>query len=267
MNKWKVKHMRLKIKLLALSAFFVALLAACVAYTVYDPPEGVAVLAYHKIGYDNDRYSVPTVEFDAQLAYLKQQGYTTISLLEFAKAKKGKFTLPDKPLVITFDDGYEDNYYTALPILEKYGMKGTVFMVVNDIGKKGYLTLAQLKEMERRNFEIGSHTANHLPLSTLTPEKKKEEIEISKLLLEWKGLKTVFFLAYPNGDYDAESRALLKESEYLGALTGESGLNTSATDPYILHRINVPKPNLGLAEFKLRLLKAEIFAKLGLFAH
>lgn len=257
--------MKLKKGLAALCAFFVAAAALACAYTVWRPPNGIPILAYHMINDGTSAYSVSPELFEAHLNYLKEEGYTAISLLEFAKAKKGKFVLPDKPVVITFDDGYEDNYTTALPLLEKYGMKGSVFMVVNDIGRTGYLSLDQLKEMERRGIEIGSHTANHLPLPSLAADKKQEEIAISKLLLEWKGLKTVFFLAYPNGKYDDESRKILKESEYLGALTGVSGLNTAETDPYVLHRVNMPNPYFGLFELKARLFKAEVFANLGLF--
>ena len=240
-----------------------AFVAGAAFYTAKQPPEGIPVFAYHKIGADGDTYSVPPAQFEEQLQYLQGEGYTTVSLLEIAKAKKGKLVLPPKPAVITFDDGYADNYTTALPLLEKYGMKGTVFMVVNDIGRKGYLTLEQLKEMEARQTEIGSHTANHLPLPSLPAEKKEEEIAISKLLLEWKGLKTIFFLAYPNGSYDADCGVLLKQNEYLGALTGDSGLNTFDTDPYYLKRVNVPQPRLGLTEFKLRLLWAQMHAKFG----
>lgn len=259
--------MNLRVKIMALGAFFVLILAGMSAYTLFYPPQGIPILAYHMINDGKDKYSVSAELFEEQLEYLKAQGYETISLLEFAKAKKGKFTLPDKPIIITFDDGYVDNYTTAMPLLEKYGMKATVFMVVNDIGKERYLDLQQLKEMKRRNIEIGSHTANHLPLITLSTEKKKEEIELSKLLMEWKGVGTIFFLAYPNGLYDDESQQLLQQCDYLGALTGDAGLNTAQTNPYLLHRINVPQPMLGLLEFKLRLFKADFYTKFDLFQH
>lgn len=251
---------------LALSAFFIAL--AVIGGSVFFwygrlPAQGIPILAYHMVSDANNRYSIDPAIFESQMRYLKEQGYTTISLLEYAKARKGKLQLPEKPIIITFDDGYRDNYTTAVPILEKYGMKGTVFMVANEIGRKGYLTLEQLKELERRNMEIGSHTANHLPLAKLTREEKEREIEKSKLLMEWKGLKTIFFLAYPNGSYDAETIEILKANEYLGALTGNSGYNTFETDPYVLHRINMPNPWFGMMEFKLRFMRANFAAHTG----
>lgn len=256
--------MGLKSKLKALGAFFVVAIVVVGISCVVSPEKGVPVLAYHMIAGDDDTYSVSEVNFDQQMQYLKENGYTAISLLEFAKAKKGKFTLPEKPIIITFDDGYDNNYTKAMPIMEKYGMKGTVFMVANDIGKKDYLTLDQLKGWQAHNMEIGSHTANHVPLATLTSEQKKEEIVASKLLIEWKGLNTVFFMAYPFGSFDEESEQLLKENDYLGGLTGKSGLNTFDTNPYLLHRVNVPNPKFGLTEFKLRLLKANMYTRLGL---
>lgn len=232
-------------------------------WTLNDMPEGIPVLAYHKIGMDGDTYSVEPEEFERQLQYLSDQGYNTVSLLDIAKARKGKLTLPDKPLVLTFDDGYKDNLTTALPLLQRYGMTATVFMVANEIDKKGYLSLEDLRELERCQIELGSHTANHLPLTSLSPAARQDEVYLSKLLMEWKGLKTIFFLSYPNGKYDEACPELLRRNEYLGAVTGHCGLNTMETDPYLLRRINIPAPLFGLTEFKLRLLRAYVYAKLG----
>lgn len=259
----------------ALGSIFLALclLAGVLGLWLYltPAPEGFPILEYHMVndqpdedGYD---YAVPVEEFKAQLDYLQAEGYHTITLLEYMKAKKGKFTLPSKPIVLTFDDGYVDNYTTLLPLLEERGMKAVVFMVTNDIGRPGYLTWDQLRDMQGRGIELGSHTANHQPLTTLDPQMKNDELKLSKLLMEWNGLQTVFSFSYPNGAYDEALPGMLKENEYLAAVTGEAGLNDMKTDPYLLHRINIPHPHLGLWEFKARLLKGEVFAKLGLNKH
>ena len=234
-------------------------------------PEGFPILEYHmvkdEVSEEEYEYAVPVAEFREQLDYLQAEGYHTITLLEYMKAKKGKFTLPEKPVVLTFDDGYADNYTTLLPMLEERGMKAVVFMVTNDIGRPGYLTWDQLRDMEKRGIELGSHTANHQPLTTLDAQMRTDELKLSKLLMEWNGLKTVFAFSYPNGAYDEELPKLLQENEYLAAVTGEAGLNTMKTDPYLLHRINIPHPRLGLWEFKARLLKGEVLAKLGWNKH
>lgn len=244
-------------------------LAAYFAFT--PPPQGMPILEYHMVKDDPEakawEYAVPVSDFREQLDYLQDEGYTTITLLEYMKAKKGKFQLPEKPIVLTFDDGYDDNYRNLLPMLEERGMKAVVFMVTNDIGRPGYLTWDELRDMQNRGIEIGSHTANHQPLTTLDAKMRDDELRLSKLLMEWNGIRTVFSFSYPNGAYDAELTELLKQNEYLAAVTGDAGLNTFDTNPYLLQRLNIPHPRFGLWEFRLRLWKAELMARLGINQH
>ena len=243
------------------------LLMAFVAWVLTAvPPEGFPILEYHMVT-ENPRpdakpYVVPPEDFAAQLDYLAAEGYTTITPQDYARARKGKQQLPDKPIILTFDDGYEDNWRVVLPMLEERGMKAVFYMVTNSIGQPGYLTWDNLFDMERRGMEIGSHTANHLPLTTLSPEKQREELRLSKLMLEWRGMKTIYSFSYPNGAYDDGIVAMLAEEEYLTAVTGEAGLNTLETNPYLLRRVNIPPPHFGRMEFRLRLMKADIAARL-----
>ena len=180
------------------------------------------------------------------------------------KVRHGKGTLPEKPIVLTFDDGYEDNYKNMLPILESHGMKAVVYMITNKIGKPGYLNFEQLKDMQRRGIEIGSHTADHIPFNVLDNETRIHEIRDSKIFMEWNGMRTIYSLSYPNGFYSPEIVEMLKNEDYLTAVTGEPGLNTLETNPYILNRVHIRKPRFGLYEFKFRLFKAYFFAKLGM---
>ena len=96
-------------------------------------PQGFPILEYHmikdKVAEDEYDYAVPVEDFKAQLDYLKAEGYETITLQDYMKARKGTYTLPKKPIVLTFDDGYDDNYTNLLPLLEERGMRGTVYMV------------------------------------------------------------------------------------------------------------------------------------------
>ena len=243
------------------------LLMAFVAWVLTAaPPEGFPILEYHMVTEnphpDAKPYVVPPEDFAEQLDYLAEEGYTTITPQDYARARKGKQQLPEKPIILSFDDGYEDNWRVVLPMLEERGMKAVFYMVTNSIGKPGYLTWDNLFDMERRGMEIGSHTANHLPLTTLSPEKQREELRLSKLMLEWKGMKTIYSFSYPNGAYDDGIVAMLAEEEYLTAVTGEAGLNTLETNPYLLRRVNIPPPHFGLTEFRLRLMKADIAARL-----
>ncbi len=247
---------------------YVLLVLTVVAAVIFilPEPEGFPILEYHQVtdaplDPDFEVYNVPPDEFAAQLDYLQSEGYTTITLQDFMRAVHGKSSLPDKPIVLTFDDGYRDNYSTMLPILEAHGMTAVVYVITNEIGKENYLTLDELKDMQRRGIEIGSHTADHLPLTTLDEPTRLKQIRDSKIFLEWSGLQTIYSLSYPNGAFNAEIIEILKQTEYLTAVTGEAGLNTLDTNPYELFRVHIRKPRFGLTEFKLRLFKAKFFAK------
>ena len=259
-----------RIKQLILAAAI--LLLIFVGWLALAPlPAGIPVLEYHMItetaSPDEELYNVPPSDFREQMDYLRQEGYTTISMMDYAKARKGKIELPANPIILTFDDGYENNYTVLLPILEEYGLKATVYMVTNNIGRQGYLSWNQLRDMQERGIEIGSHTANHQPLTMLDPLKQEEEMKLSKLLLEWNGIHTVFSFSYPNGAFSADMPGMLERNDYLTAVTGDDGLNTLGTNPYLLQRINIPHPRLGLTEFKVRLLKARIMTRLGIHQH
>ena len=244
------------------------LLSAAVAGWILtaEPSTGFPILEYHMVKDDaspeEHRYVVPPADFAQQLDYLAEEGYTTITPQDYARARKGKQTLPDKPIILSFDDGYEDNRRVVLPMLEERGMKAVFYMVTNAIGKPGYLTWADLFDLEHSGMEIGSHTANHLPLTTLSPAEQRDELRLSKLLMEWRGMKTIYSFSYPNGAYDDAVVAMLAEEDYLTAVTGEAGLNTLTTNPYLLHRVNIPPPHFGITEFRLRLLKADLAARL-----
>lgn len=236
------------------------LLLAVVLYPVH----GVPVLAYHKVNNDKSMYSVSPLEFEQQMRYLSEQGYTAISLHEYAQAMRQQQPLPAKPIVLTFDDGYENNYTTALPIMEKYGMRGTVFIISGYVTFPEYLTWEQIRAMQARGTEIGSHTFSHVNLGTLSPEEQEYQLAESKREIEYRLQQPVEFLAYPFGGFTSDTQQALKKLGYWGACTGEAGLNQDLAAPYTLKRINVPKPKFGLLEFRLRLLRAEIISKLGL---
>ena len=99
----------------------------------------------------------------------------------------------------------------------------------------------------------------------MTVAEAQDEAKKSKLQMEWKGLKTVFVLSYPNGKYDKFMPGILKKEEYLAAVTGDPGLNTFQTDPYRLLRTNIPPSHFGIREFRLRIWKSKAMALLGLW--
>lgn len=247
-------------KILALCAFFIAIIITWLIY----PAAGVPILAYHRVYDDAEPYSVNPRQFEEQMSYLAQNGYTAVSLTELVDAAEGKVKLPDRPIVITFDDGYADNLLNAIPILEKYRLKATVFVISSSVGQEDYLTWEQIKKLQQHNTEIGSHTSNHVALAGLSNQERLKEVTESKAALEEKLGTPIHFLAYPYGSYDAEMPAVLKQAGYRGACTGMAGLNFFNTNPYLMRRVNVPNPKYGIWEFKVRLLRANIYAKLGI---
>ena len=103
--------------------------------------------------------------------------------------------------------------------------------------------------------------ANHIPLTTLTPTEQRDELQLSKLLLEWRGMGTIYSFSYPNGAYDDSIVTMLAEENYLTAVTVRRGSIRSRRIRHRLHRVNIPAPHLGLTEFRLRLLKADLAAR------
>ena len=232
-------------------------------------PEGFPILEYHTITNNpepiSEVYNVPPAEFSAQLDYLQENGYTTITLNDFIRARRYGKKLPDKPIILTFDDGYEDNYTEMLPILEAHKMTAVVFVVSNFLGKPGYLTFEQIQDMQRRGIEIGLHGADHIPLPALYGEFLDNQIRQSKILLEWSGLEPIGSFSYPNGSYNEKIIEMLQAENYLTAVTGEVGLNNFETNPYKLRRVHIREPHFGILEFRWRLLKADIFERLKNF--
>jgi peptidoglycan/xylan/chitin deacetylase (PgdA/CDA1 family) len=232
-------------------------------YFIY-PSKGVPILAYHQINDSDEIYCVSPVDFAQQMSYLKDNGYTAITLAQLRAYMLGEAVLPNNPIVITFDDGYEDNYTIALPILEKYGLKATVFVISDSVGQPGYLSWDQLTMMIARGTEIQSHTASHVALGEVDVPTKQQEVSESKKNLEQRLGRPVEFLAYPFGSFDAETVQALKAAGYKGACSGIVGLNRPGGDLYSLKRIGVSHGKLGLWEFRLRLLRAIVYSKLGL---
>ena len=136
-----------------LSIFALTLLlidfAVC-AYLMHTAAQSVPVLNYHQINdRDENALTVHTDQFEAQMKYLADNGFHTITPAEMFDAWENGTELPDKPVVLTFDDGYVDNYRNAYPILEKYHLKGTIFLISDYVSTyQNYLTWAQVEEMQ-----------------------------------------------------------------------------------------------------------------------
>lgn len=165
----------------------------------------ITAICYHEVGADGkDLYSVSDTVFRTHLREFKQAGYTFINVDDLAEVLEGKQKLPLNPLLITFDDGYTNNYTHALPVLEAEGAKATVFMVSSKIGVRNRLTIKQLQEMHSKGFAIGSHTVNHENLVPMSQEERISELKNSKQQLEKKLGFKIRSIAYPCGKANNE---------------------------------------------------------------
>ena len=183
--------------------------------------KGIPVLMYHAIGYEKGNNArVPKEKFKAQMKYLKDNSYSTLTLDEaydfFIKDKP----VPEKAVVLTFDDGYVDNYSEALPILRELGFKATIFVITDVVDKSpGYMKLEQLKEMQASGMDIQSHTVYHDNLTKLSYEKQVKTLKESKQFLESALSKKIQYFAYPYGVYSKETLTAVKEAGYTMAFT------------------------------------------------
>lgn len=197
-----------------------------------DAPARVPVLLYHSISetpVGAPSLSVTPEAFEAQMNYLAENGYTAIGLDELNRCGAC-----DKPVVITFDDGYADNYTNAYPILKRYGMRATVFMVSDYVGRGGYLSIPQIRSMEDA-VSFQSHTESHRPLGRMNLRQIRRECAASKAALFRVTGRPVYALSYPNGSFSP----LVQETvaDYFScAVTTLPGGASPGVQPYALRR-------------------------------
>jgi peptidoglycan/xylan/chitin deacetylase (PgdA/CDA1 family) len=203
----------------------------------------ITILAYHRIIDGGPSFiDVTPHMFDNQLSYLKDNGYNVISYEELLSYLQDKSPLPQKPVLITFDDGYKETLTNAAPILAKHKMPATLFIYSDRLKSSessGGLTVDELKELQRLGWSIQAHTISHADLSSFAPNNKEgamRELVENKDLIE-KSLGTeVTALAYPYGAYTKEVEDWAKEAGYLTCFLIEEGPNNLNPNPYRLNR-------------------------------
>ena len=147
------------------------------------PTKGIPVLMYHRVNDDrrSGNIDVPIKKFEEQMALLAQEGYRTLSIHEFCTiiSSKSYYNKKDRIILLTFDDGWNDNYTNAFPILKKFSFKATIFLVYDTIEEKGefqeYLNKKEILEMQKYGIDFGSHTLTHRELTTIEKQEAKRE--------------------------------------------------------------------------------------------
>lgn len=230
------------------------------------------ILMYHMIarpeaGQKFRGLRVDPLMFERQLAWFKQHGWTFMTMAELQAAQDQQ---PEKTVVITFDDGYEDNYTQALPLLKKYGAKATLYLVFDrhqrdwSTAKKAHHNSGELARIPKLSdeqvsemldsgvFELGGHTLTHCNLAAIDEKTKYEEVVKSKALLEQTFETTINSFAYPFGIYQKSDPALIAANGYLNAVTTIDGIQKNISEkPFELKRVKISGKDNFLA-FKLR---------------
>jgi peptidoglycan/xylan/chitin deacetylase (PgdA/CDA1 family) len=188
-------------------------------------------------------------QFEEQISAILQWGYTPIDLEEWLHMRESRQRLPERPIALTFDDGYRSVYDNAWPLLRRHGLTATIFLVADCIGatnrwdtqgpREPLLDSSHIAELKAGGIHFGSHTCTHRPLTELSPAETLEELARSRAALEALLGQSVTTLAYPYNKQNCQVRALARKAGYRAAVLGRGRLNARWTNPQALMRIAV----------------------------
>lgn len=205
----------------------------------------IPILIYHSVrpyypGITNmvKEFTVPPDIFDEQMKYLIDNGFTPVTFDEVSNYFSNGTPLPARPVMITLDDGWENQYIYAYPILRKYHIKAVFYVYPGAVGVKHFLTWAELQDMVRGGMEIEDHTQTHPQLPKIKDSAAlQKEISGSRSILESKLGITVKDFAYPFGAYNEQDVAVVRQNGYRTGRTVHSGLTADANAPYTIDGI------------------------------
>jgi peptidoglycan/xylan/chitin deacetylase (PgdA/CDA1 family) len=214
------------------------------------PRYTVPILMYHSVDNQKGTFFVSPENFAKQMEYIKKNGYEVITLDELAKSIKDKRMLKKNKVVITFDDGYKDNFQYAYPVLKKLGFPATVFLISDFVGKylsnkKELLNWDEIALMSKNKISFGGHTKRHFYLGSVKDERTAlEEIVGSKKTIEQKIGMPVDYFCYPTGGFNERVKEMVKEAGYKGACTTNRGFVDFNRDAYELKRVKVTNSDM-----------------------
>lgn len=223
----------------------------------------IKILMYHRITRNEDVSKmhwtyISAEQFRKQLLLLDHFGFTPITFKDYRLFTKGELNLPRKPIILTFDDGYEDVYKIAFPILKEYGMKAVLFVLGNrsiktDLWNIGDGTISsllmndeQIIDLYEAGFEIGSHTMTHAKLPEISSQNAWEEISGSKLVIESILNSPIRSFSYPYGETNTSVKRLVIRAGYNFACGVFTGPPHFGNDLYDFRRITISNSTSAL---------------------
>ena len=204
----------------------------------------VPILTYHALGTPPAGEPYPSLfvtvaAFAAQMRYLEAQHYTAVTLRRVVAFWHGHGTLPARPVVLTFDDGYRSDWRVAMPILQRLGWPGVLDLCLRNVRDRS-LGPRLVTALVRRGWEVADHSLTHPDMTTLDAALLRRETTVSRRILQRMTGQRVAFFCYPAGRFDARVVAALKRAGFRGATTELPGPARASQGAYALHRIRVP---------------------------
>ncbi|MFA5350411.1 MAG: polysaccharide deacetylase family protein [Candidatus Omnitrophota bacterium] len=230
---------------------FLVIILSGVYYYWLTPKYAVPILTYHNIGYGEGGFFVTPENFAKQMEYIKKNGYEVITLDELVSGIKDKKVFRRNKVVITFDDGYKDNFEYAYPVLKRLGFAATIFIITDFMGKgsdeegKEFLGWDEVVAMSKNKISFGSHTKTHFYLGAIKDEEAAfEEIAGSKKAIEQKIGIPVDYFCYPGGGFNEKIKESVARAGYKGACSTNRGFADFNSDVYELKRVKVTNSDM-----------------------
>ncbi|MGB2866875.1 MAG: polysaccharide deacetylase family protein [Bacteroidota bacterium] len=217
-------------------------------------PSSIPVLMYHRVVQqppEGSRHGlwVTAGQFEAQMESLKRRGFTPLTFQDYEQALSGGVRIPRRPIILTFDDGYEDNYAMAFPILKRFQFTAVIYMVMDRLRRNNFwdadeprvplMSNRHIREMADSGFEFGSHTMTHPNLTSVGSRQVRKELAESKRMLERTTGRNVVSFAYPYGAVNAEAKRAVEEAGYEFAVAADSGPMVFSEDFFEIRRTQV----------------------------
>jgi len=206
----------------------------------------VPILMYHKVEPHSIRQAdtVTPETFRRQMQYLKDHGLHVLSLQEFSSYLSRKQPFPRNAVLITFDDGYKNNFTDAYPILRSFGFPAVIFISPAQTGQPGYLTWDEVHQLQKGGIAFGSHGMTQAYLPKMSEEQRRIEIFGSKKVLEENLGTKVEFFCYPVGGFNDVIKDMVRQAGYQGAMASNRGDDRFGTDVYQIKRVRMSNTDL-----------------------
>lgn len=242
----------------------VVLLAALLALPqAFVPPP---ILMYHRVDVDRPanrvgrELTVTPAQFETQLAYLKARGIRAITMAQLDYRLAHGQSLA-RTVVLTFDDGYEDQYLYAVPLLRRYGANATFYIITGNVGRPRHLTWDELRDMVASGMDIAAHGVRHDDLSKMNAAQQAFEIDDSVLALQRRLHIAIDSYAYPSGRFDSETLKLVRRADVPLAVTTDPAYVIPPENRFEMTRVRV-RGSWGLSQFSSAIESALVHARI-----